>query len=82
MTHVNQQLYWRIWIKVTDGKVKKKDNGSGYRSLGHDEKRNLPMFIQLREAFKETVSLIIWDYNYPETDITDNGIIFQAGSCF
>lgn len=60
---------------------KKKDNGSGYRPLGHEEKINLPMFTQLTEAFlkrlffKETVSLIIWDFNYSEPDITDNGVI-------
>lgn len=53
----------------------KKYNGTGYRPLAQDQKRNLPMFTQLSEAFKETVSLIIWDFNYPETEITDNGVI-------
>lgn len=43
---------------------------------GMMKKENLPMFIQLTEAFKESVSLIIWDFNYSEIDLTDNGIIF------
>lgn len=46
--------------------------GSSYRPPEHDAEANLPMFMQLTEAFKEIITSIIWNLNYPETDSTEN----------
>lgn len=62
MAYANEPTEPRTWINVTD-RSGREDNTSCYRPPGHNEKANLPMFMQITEAVKEAMTLITWDLN-------------------